>query len=42
MRATIWTGSRIASPKTATVPAVTMTVTTEKAVKLTGRPQKLP
>src|SRR5215208_3582172 len=40
--ATSWTGSVIASPYTATEPAVTTTVTSEKAMKLTGRPQKLP
>src|ERR671910_2489848 len=40
--ATSWTGSVMASPYTATEPAVTTTVTSEKAVKLTGNPQKLP
>src|SRR5215211_376868 len=40
--ATSWTGSVIASPYTATEPAVTTTVTREKAVKLTGSPKKLP
>src|SRR4051794_3314775 len=40
--ATISTGSVMASPNTATEPPVTTTVTREKAVKLTGRPQKLP
>src|SRR6188472_3601198 len=36
------TGSVMYSPYTANVPAVTSTDTTEKAMKLTGRPQKLP
>src|SRR6476646_8505402 len=40
--ATISTGSVIASPNTAMLPAVTATVTTANAMKLTGRPQKLP
>ncbi len=36
------TGSVIALPNTLIVPAVTMTLTREKAVKLIGSPQKLP
>ena len=39
---TMSTGSVIALPKTLMVPAVTITLTTAKAVKLTGSPQKLP
>src|SRR4029078_919742 len=39
---TISTGSVIASPKTAMLPAVTATVTIANGMKLTGRPQKLP
>ncbi len=42
MRPTTSTGSVMYSPYTANVPAVTSTDTTEKAMKLTGRPQKLP
>ena len=42
IRATISTGSVSASPNTATLPAVTATVTTAKARKLTGSPRKLP
>src|SRR3954454_8707033 len=41
-RATISTGSCRYSPKTGSVAEVVMTVTMEKARKLTGRPQKLP
>ena len=42
MRATISTGSMIISPKTSTEPAVTMTTTMAKSMKLTGSPRKLP
>src|SRR3954464_7044414 len=42
IRETISTGSVIASPNTAMLPAVTATVTTANAMKLIGRPQKLP
>ncbi len=41
-RSTIWTGSKIASPNTCTVPAVTTTMTTAKTMKLSGRPSRLP
>ena len=40
--ATISTGSVRALPNTATLPAVTATVTTAKARKFTGSPRKLP
>jgi hypothetical protein len=42
IRSTIRTGSMIASPNTWSVPAVTITVMTENARKLTDRPRKLP
>src|SRR6476646_6853601 len=42
MRPTTSTVSVMYSPYTANVPAVTSTDTTEKAMKLIGRPQKLP
>jgi hypothetical protein len=41
-RATISTGSCRYSPNTGSVAEVVMTVTMEKATKLTGKPQKLP
>ena len=41
-RATISTGSWMYSPNTGSVAEVVITVTIEKAMKLTGRPQKLP
>src|SRR5688500_11397648 len=41
-RATISTGSWRYSPNTGRVAEVVITVTMEKAMKLTGRPQKLP
>src|SRR5215212_320353 len=40
--ATTSTGSVMASPNTVWAPDVTTTTTSEKAMKLTGRPQKLP
>src|SRR5215213_2325361 len=40
--ATTWTGSVMASPNTVREPEVTMTMTSEKAMKLIGNPQKLP
>ena len=40
--ATISTGSVMALPNTVIVPAVTSTLITEKAVKLSGNPKKLP
>ena len=42
MRATTSTGSWIYWPNTAKVPEVVITVTSEKAMKLIGKPQKLP
>src|SRR3954453_23615411 len=42
IRDTISTGSSMYWPKTVSVPEVVITVTSEKARKLTGRPQKLP
>src|SRR3712207_4989155 len=41
-RATTSTGSWMYSPKTGSVAEVVITVTIENAMKLTGRPQKLP
>ncbi|SAL45973.1 hypothetical protein AWB72_04824 [Caballeronia concitans] len=42
MRPTVSTGSVMSWPNTGKVAAVVMTVTSENARKLTGRPQKLP